>query len=214
MLHPYTFTSCPGGCGSYQCPRRVGCPHLLSVAGAILGVFVSVVREVGISPPASCDKIRANKMCKGRTSDGRIIVKTPHWCQKPLHTQTLWGAPSLQVAVRILLFVRTAEGDAEDEGHEGEIEVLDDEVPEDTTFTSAVPAPDFEAAAREAAAVDHCVKKVFGHEAFVLPCRSLVQGVHLDGSDVDLCLDWRCRAEALESSVSVLEVRFEVDSVF
>jgi len=87
-----------------------------------------------------------------------------------------------------------AEGDAEDEGHEGEIEVLDDEVPEDTTFASAVwklaPAPDFEAAAREAAAaVDHCVKKVFGHEAFVLPYGSLVQGVHLDGSDVDLCLD-------------------------
>lgn len=61
------------------------------------------------------------------------------------------------------------------------------------SFTRAVlrlaPPESFEAAARDAlSAVDRTVKAVFGGAASVLPFGSLVQGAHLRGSDLDLCI--------------------------
>lgn len=72
--------------------------------------------------------------------------------------------------------------------------LLDDEPGEGPDFASAVlqltPSDSFENAMREALeAVDKAVKAVFGTQAYVLPFGSLVQGMHLAGSDLDLALE-------------------------
>jgi len=58
------------------------------------------------------------------------------------------------------------------------------------TVLGLAPPSAFEAALREAfAAADGAVKRAFGEEAWALPFGSIVQGAHLDGSDLDLCFD-------------------------
>mmetsp|Transcript_48821 Transcript_48821/g.145890 ORF Transcript_48821/g.145890 Transcript_48821/m.145890 type:complete len:486 (+) Transcript_48821:88-1545(+) len=61
-------------------------------------------------------------------------------------------------------------------------------------FASAVlqlapPAKFEEAAGQAMEAVDIAVKAEFGEQAYVLPYGSLVQGMHLDGSDLDLAIE-------------------------
>lgn len=70
----------------------------------------------------------------------------------------------------------------------------DDEGSENVPYARAVaelaPQPEFEESVQEAlTAVQEAVKQVFGDEAWVLPFGSLVQGVPLKGSDLDLCME-------------------------
>lgn len=64
-----------------------------------------------------------------------------------------------------------------------------DAVPFATAVVGLAPPAKFEDSVREAlAAVDTALRKVFGDEAYIVPFGSLVQGVHLNGSDLDLCV--------------------------
>merc|ERR1719215_859108 len=63
-------------------------------------------------------------------------------------------------------------------------------VPYARAVTELAPPPEFEEAVQEAlTAVQEAVKQVFGDEAWVLPFGSLIQGVPLKGSDLDLCME-------------------------
>mmetsp|Transcript_29189 Transcript_29189/g.52931 ORF Transcript_29189/g.52931 Transcript_29189/m.52931 type:complete len:767 (+) Transcript_29189:63-2363(+) len=67
------------------------------------------------------------------------------------------------------------------------------------TLAALLPSQDFEAAARTALkSIEDLVQKIFGPRARVKPYGSLVQGSHLQGSDLDLCLDCPWLLEGLD----------------
>eukprot|EP00927_Polykrikos_kofoidii_P073952 TRINITY_DN69957_c0_g1_i1.p1 TRINITY_DN69957_c0_g1~~TRINITY_DN69957_c0_g1_i1.p1 ORF type:complete len:456 (-),score=69.23 TRINITY_DN69957_c0_g1_i1:375-1742(-) len=59
-----------------------------------------------------------------------------------------------------------------------------------STISGLAPSPEFEAALAETfVALGEQLKEVFGEDAWVLTFGSIIQGVHLDGSDLDVCFD-------------------------
>lgn len=60
-------------------------------------------------------------------------------------------------------------------------------IPFERTIVELAPPLEFEEAMQEAmVAIDQVVKNAFGADAWLLPFGSIVQGSHLDGSDLDL----------------------------